>query len=122
MESLKRFDEPTYLHQVIVKGEQGIQRARDLPEFFNSLDSGLWTLDSQSDARCHFHVPLYAEAASPLGTTQDHVKEMLAYRKEFPDFCQHFEIETYTWGVLPDELQTDLTSQIVKEFEWVLSS
>lgn len=121
LESLKRFDEPTYLHQVIVSGKDGLQRARDLPEFYEGLDSGVWALDSQDQARCHFHVPLYAEAAAPLGTTQAHVLEMLEYRKSVPDFCNHFEIETYTWGVLPEEIQTDLTSQIVKEFQWVLS-
>lgn len=121
LESLKRFDEPTYLHQVIVKGADGLQRAKDLPEFYESLDSGSLTFASQDQARCHFHVPLYAEAASPLGTTQSHVKEMLDYRAENPSFCNHFEIETYTWGVLPDGLQTDLTSQIVREFQWVLN-
>ena len=120
LDSLKRFNEPTYLHQVIVRGEGGLQRARDLPEFFAALDSGTWTLGFQDQACCHFHVPLYAEAAAPLGTTQVHVEEMLRYRQEFPEFCQHFEIETYTWGVLPERMQTDLTSQIVKEFQWVL--
>ncbi|MGJ8724838.1 MAG: metabolite traffic protein EboE [Roseibacillus sp.] len=121
LESLKRFEEPTYLHQVIVNGSDGLQRVRDLPEFYQELESGEVTIEAGAQARCHFHVPLYAEAAPPLGTTQSHVKEMLKYRAEFPNFCNHFEIETYTWGVLPDGLQTDLTSQIVKEFQWVLS-
>lgn len=120
LESLKRFDEPTYLHQVIVSGEDGLKRVRDLPEFYQNLDSGDWTLGPHDQARCHFHVPLYSEAAPPLGTTQFHVLDMLAYRKEHPEFCNHFEIETYTWGVLPDGLQSDLTSQIVREFQWVL--
>lgn len=120
LESLQRFDEPTYLHQVIVDGVAGLRRRRDLPEFFAGLAGNSLVIDSQDRARCHFHVPLYAEAAAPLDTTQEHVREMLAYRREFPDFCHHFEIETYTWGVLPGELQTDLTSQIVKEFQWVL--
>lgn len=122
LDSLRRFDEPTYLHQVIVKDASGLQRARDLPEFYQNLDSGSWLFDAQADARCHFHVPLYAEAASPLGTTQGYVREMLKYREEFPEFCNHFEIETYTWGVLPSEIQTDLTNQIVREFQWVLTT
>ena len=120
LESLQSFDEPTYLHQVIVKGEPGLRRAKDLPDFFHNLDSGQWQISTTDLARCHFHVPLYSEAAAPLGTTQQHVNDVLAYREEFPDFCNHYEIETYTWGVLPDEIQTDLTSQIVREFEWVL--
>jgi hypothetical protein len=118
--ALRAFDEPTYLHQVIIRQNGELKRAKDLPQFYENLDSGLWSLESQTEARCHFHVPLYAEAAHPLGTTQDHVRQMLAYREENPDFCAHFEIETYTWGVLPESLQTDLTSQIVAEFEWVL--
>ncbi|MFC0017406.1 metabolite traffic protein EboE [Roseibacillus persicicus] len=122
LESLKRFDEPTYLHQVIVSGKDGLKRVRDLPEFYQNLESGEWTLDGQDQARCHFHVPLYSEAAAPLGTTQSHAVDMLAYRREHPDFCNHFEIETYTWGVLPDGLQSDLTSQIVREFQWVLNT
>lgn len=120
LEALKAFQEPTYLHQVIVQGEEGLLRAKDLPEFYQLLAEGSWQFSATAEARCHFHVPLYAAAAPPLGTTQQHALDVLSYREEFPDFCQHFEIETYTWGVLPDELQTDLTSQIVQEFQWVL--
>ena len=121
LSALESFEEPTYLHQVIVKSSQGgLQRAKDLPDFFQHLASKNWSLNPSDQARCHFHVPLYAEAASPLGTTQQHVRDLFAYREEFPDFCNHYEIETYTWGVLPDALQTDLTSQIVQEFQWVL--
>ncbi|MBK1833385.1 metabolite traffic protein EboE [Roseibacillus ishigakijimensis] len=119
--ALKQFDEPTYFHQVLLRGKEGIQRVRDLPEFFRALDSGRWHPDTCDEARCHFHVPLFAEAATPLGTTQDFVLEMLAYRRENPSFCHHFEIETYTWAVLPDSLQSDLTGQIVREFQWVLA-
>lgn len=120
LEALKAFQEPTYLHQVIAQGEGGLLRARDLPEFYQLLAAESWPFSATAEARCHFHVPLYAEAAPPLGTTQQHVLDALSYRQEFPEFCQHFEIETYTWGVLPEELQTDLTSQIVQEFQWVL--
>lgn len=120
LQSLQRFQEPTYLHQVIVNGAQGLRREKDLPQFYAALEAGSLTLEKGDQARCHFHVPLYAEAAAPLGTTQSHVSEMLAYRKVHPGFCQHYEIETYTWGVLPEGLQTDLVTQIVKEFQWVL--
>lgn len=120
LSSLRRFEEPTYLHQVIVQHGQGLTRLRDLPEFYQALTSGELAITQGDRARCHFHVPLYAEADSPLGTTQQHVRDLLAYRQAWPDFCQHFEIETYTWGVLPTELQTSLRDQIVREFQWVL--
>ncbi|MEM9079588.1 MAG: metabolite traffic protein EboE [Verrucomicrobiota bacterium] len=108
---LRQFEEPTYLHQVILEKGGELKRWRDVPDFLKSGESGR--------GRCHFHVPLYAEAAEPLGTTQEHVQEMLDYCMERPEFCGHFEIETYTWGVLPEGLQTDLTEMIVKEYEWV---
>ena len=47
--------------------------------------------------------------------------EALSYLKMHPDFCSHFEIETYTWSVLPNELQIPIEDQIAKEYEWVLS-
>ena len=31
------------------------------------------------------------------------------------------EIETYTWGVLPDSLQIPIEDQIAKEYAWVLT-
>jgi len=35
--------------------------------------------------------------------------------------CRHFEMETYTWEVLPGELGTaDVVDQLVKEYEWTL--
>ncbi len=34
--------------------------------------------------------------------------------------CKHFEVETYAWTVLPDELKTeDLARGIAKELLWV---
>ena len=32
----------------------------------------------------------------------------------------HFEIETYTWDVLPGALKLDLLESIAREYEWVL--
>ena len=122
-EALKNFEEPTYLHQVVERrmdeetGDEFITRYKDLPDYWKNRDKNVMA----EEARCHFHVPLYAEAASPLGTTQESVREVLEWREEFPDACQHYEIETYTWGVLPTELQQDLTSQIVAEWKWVMT-
>jgi hypothetical protein len=44
----------------------------------------------------------------------------LAYARKHPDFCQHYEIETYTWGVLPDAMQRPLHEHLVAEYRWVL--
>ena len=31
----------------------------------------------------------------------------------------HLEIETYTWDVLPNQMQTDITNSIIREINWV---
>jgi hypothetical protein len=31
-------------------------------------------------------------------------------------------METYTWGVLPDALKTDLQTSLKREYEWVCST
>lgn len=118
LEAIKSFDEPTYLHQVIVQGET-LARFKDLPDFFEALQTDSDALKAASEARCHFHVPLYSQPMEPLGSTLDHAEAALAYLKENPEACPHLEIETYTWGVLPDQLQKPLTDQISAEYEWV---
>ena len=45
---------------------------------------------------------------------------IMAWRKENPTACQHYEIETYTWGVLPDGLRRPVEEQIAGEYAWVL--
>ena len=37
-----------------------------------------------------------------------------------PDACRHYEIETYTWGVLPAGLQRPVEEQIAGEYRWVI--
>ncbi len=117
LNSIQAFDEPTYLHQVIVQDNDGkLTRFKDLPEF---LQSSL-NFEASTEGRIHFHIPLYAEPEPPLGSTQDHAVAALDYFKNNPDFCTHFEIETYTWGVLPSDLQIPIEDQIAKEYAWVL--
>jgi hypothetical protein len=117
LNSIQAFDEPTYLHQVIVQDNDGkLTRFKDLPEL---LQSSL-NFEASTEGRIHFHIPLYAEPEPPLGSTQDHAVAALDYFKNNPDFCTHFEIETYTWGVLPSDLQIPIEDQIAKEYAWVL--
>lgn len=121
-DAIRVFDEPTYLHQVIIKDENGhLTRFKDLPHFFTSIKNSPSNISIFAEARVHFHIPLYATPNSPLGSTQEHTASALKYLGKHPDFCTHFEIETYTWGVLPDELQLPIEDQIAKEYEWVLN-
>ena len=112
LRAIRQFDEPTYLHQVILNTSP-LTRFRDLPEFDGHTTA--------TEGRIHFHVPLYSEPLAPLSSTLDHAEAALTYLKEHPETCPHLEIETYTWGVLPDQLQKPLTDQISAEYEWVHS-
>jgi len=114
LQAAKQFEEPTYLHQVILNTNP-LTRFKDLPEFYQS------NTNRGTEGRIHFHIPLYSEPLSPLSSTLDHAKQALAYLKDHPKCCAHLEIETYTWGVLPDHLQKPLTEQITAEYEWVFS-
>ncbi len=114
--ALQSFAEPTYLHQVLLLSANGsIRRFADLPDFFAAQPASA----EENVARVHFHIPLDTRPAPPLHTTQDHARDLLAYWVMNPDFCQHFEIETYTWGVLPDQMQRPLAEHIAAEYRWV---
>ena len=116
IEAIRRFDEPTYFHQVLVlDGAGGITRFKDLPDFVLSE-----AIPGAVEARVHFHIPLDAEPAAPLRSTRDHARALLAWRRDNPDACPHFEIETYTWAVLPEGLQRPVERQIAGEYQWVL--
>lgn len=120
IEAIKPFEEPTYLHQVIIKEGDTLTRHKDLPLFLSSLTTDNQKPITASAARVHFHIPLYSEPSAPLRSTQPHVLDLLAYRRDHPDFCNHFEIETYTWGVLPGDLQSPIVEQIANEYRWTL--
>ncbi len=112
------FNEPTYFHQVLTRSAAGvISRFPDLPEFLSNLRQPTDFVE----ARVHFHIPLDAEPAPPLRATRDHAKEILAWHRDNPDTCNHYEIETYTWGVLPKELQRPVEEQIAGEYRWVMN-
>lgn len=117
IESARRFDEPTYLHQVIERHPDGrLSRHTDLPDGIAAHEQG-------SDAeqwRIHFHIPLDHEPEAPLRSTRDHAAKTLDYCRKHPDLCEHFEIETYTWGVLPEGMQRPVEEQIAGEYRWVL--
>jgi hypothetical protein len=115
VEAIRSFDEPTYFHQVIALEDSGeLRRFPDLPDFLKAETSGLL------EARVHFHIPLDAEPAAPLRSTRDHAEQVLDWRRDNPDACHHFEIETYTWGVLPAVLRRPVDEQIAGEYRWVI--
>jgi hypothetical protein len=39
-----------------------------------------------------------------------------------PTACQHAEMETYTWEVLPPALRVSIENQLVGEYDWTLAA
>jgi sugar phosphate isomerase/epimerase len=107
---LRTFDEPRYLHQATAlcgaaggatgagaedRGRE-VRRWLDLPELFANLHA----LATARALRVHFHVPLFWTEVAPLGTTQGVMAASVRAALDFSQ-CNHFEVETYTWDVIP---------------------
>ena len=118
--ALNGFCEETYLHQVIARtGNKPLVRYEDLDL---ALDARAAGQDRADEWRIHFHIPIHAEPQKPLNSTSDHILGTLDFLKEKPEVCRHFEMETYTWEVLPGDLgKTNVVDQLVKEYEWTLA-
>ena len=116
--TVRQFDEPVYFHQTLLRRNNGeILRFTDLPEFLEH--TGAIPADA-AEARVHFHIPLDAEPDAPLRSTRNHALDTLAWCRAHPHACHHFEIETYTWAVLPPAMRRPVDQQIAAEFAWVL--
>lgn len=127
---LRSFSEPRYLHQTTRLTSQAgqVEMLDDLPK---ALDQWLPTLGrSDGSWRIHFHVPIYVDRFGSLRATRDEITRVVrcladnrAIRiADRPWFSDHFEVETYAWGVLPTELgTTDLAQGIARELNYFQS-
>ena len=86
----------------------------DLPELFVNKKSF-------KELRAHFHVPIFLEKFNHLHSTQDQIMNVINYLKINPKICDHLEVETYTWEVLPSNLKTELSSSIIREIKWLMN-
>ncbi|WP_217181471.1 metabolite traffic protein EboE [Streptomyces sp. AC495_CC817] len=133
--ALHRLAEPRFLHQTrtaarwdrkaeeLIRAGEGprtadraepeVRGVDDLPDALDGdlpTDSGPW--------RVHFHAPLHADPEPPLRTTADQLGQVLAGLLGGASAdCDHIEVETYTWSVLPDP-PTDLPGGIAAELAW----
>lgn len=116
-EKLRKFDEPVYLHQVIEKRNDGTYKQfRDLPQAIEHI------VDIESEEwRIHFHVPVFINFFDEMSSTQDHILESIGPLLNKAG-CKHFEVETYTWEVLPEHLKADITDSIERELNWTLKA
>ena len=111
---LARYDEPTYLHQLIEQGPDGLTRFSDLGEALSggAKDGREW--------RVHFHVPVFLERLPDFDTTQAFLADIIALHKAQP-ISPHLEVETYTWDVLPQGLRAGkVEDAVARELGWVL--
>ncbi|GAA2221828.1 metabolite traffic protein EboE [Micromonospora olivasterospora] len=101
-DALRRWVEPRFLHQA--RGA-GCAHAADPADPAHAADD----LDAALDAglpgplRVHYHVPLHAPPEPPLTATLPVLRAALAALFAGPVAgCDHLDVETYTWGVLPE--------------------
>jgi hypothetical protein len=91
----------------------------DLPDALG----GRRPLDDRSPWRVHFHVPVHADPAGPLRNSRDELRDSLAALLGGDTArTDHLEVETYTWGVLPDGAPADddaLAAGLAAELRWV---
>src|SRR5690606_6988746 len=115
-EAFMAFDESTYLHQVIARQRNGgLLRFRDLPDAQGAL------FDEQTtEWRSHFHIPIFLEDLGTLQSTQSDIIDVLAIHQN-KRLTDHLEVETYTWGVLPEQLQVPIAESISRELQWVIN-
>lgn len=114
---LTPFEDNVYLHQVVARKNESLTRYTDLHHAFTSLEQG----NTYDEWRVHFHVPVFLDEFGVYQSTQFFLREMLAAHNLSP-ISEHLEIETYTWGVLPDNLKTaNMQQDIIREFQWVLT-
>ncbi|MEV1156242.1 metabolite traffic protein EboE [Micromonospora chokoriensis] len=100
-DALRRWVEPRFLHQTRGAGCAGLAdpadpayAADDLDEALDRALPGPW--------RVHYHVPLHAPPEEPLGSTLPVLRAALRALFDSPTAgCDHLDVETYTWGVLP---------------------
>lgn len=110
-----RFEDAVYLHPVRLRAATGeVQRFGDLTTATLEAAAGL----TGATLRTHFHVPLYWGGSGLLRSTAPGITAALMEQLVAAG-CRHFEIETYTFGVLPPEArEAGLPESLLREFQF----
>ncbi len=111
------FAEDRYLHQTTARDNAGnVRFYEDLPYALNEVAAN----PPQDETwRIHFHMPIYLDQFGLLRTTQARIYDFLSEIQRFPEI-RHFEVETYAWSVVPEDLrQQELAAGIAQEIHWL---
>ena len=119
--ALKAFADDIYFHQTIERRPDGeLVRYGDLDEALTSSTTEF--PQAALEWRIHFHIPLHARPTVLFDTTADHLIAVLDEVKRNPSACSHFEMETYTWEVMPAEMKNrNVVDQLIAEYDWTLA-
>lgn len=112
--AFRNFNEPTYLHQVIARTDDGFLHYPDLPQALEDAEN-----KNVREWRSHFHVPVFIDQYGSLSSTQADISAVLQLQKH-QSFTRHLEVETYTWDVLPADLKLPMDQSVSRELSWVL--
>ena len=110
-EKLRAFDDGVYLHQTRIKtNAQELLFYKDLPIALEENPNAI------GEWRVHCHVPLHFNSNDELQSTSNLLTTDF-FNKAF-EYCPHFEIETYTFNVLPNYKEKDIIDCISQEFDF----
>ena len=93
------FQDSVYLHQTREFSADGriVRSFEDLP--YEASGEGEW--------RTHFHIPVFADGISAgLRAAKNELESVLSILEKEPSVCRQLEIETYSYGVLPEFLKS----------------
>jgi sugar phosphate isomerase/epimerase len=100
--TLQTYVEPRFLHQTRACGCTEADDPADPTYAADDLDTAL-SARLPGTWRVHYHVPIHAAPAPPLTSTvpvlRVALRELLGGDSAA---CDHLDVETYTWGVLPE--------------------
>jgi hypothetical protein len=112
---LGTFADDVYLHQTVVRSNGALTRFLDLPEALSARER----FAKDAEWRVHFHVPICEPSFGLLSSTQADLEALLLAA---PELAPHLEVETYTFGVLPEAYRNrSVTESITRELAWVRS-
>ncbi len=120
-----QFVEERFLHQTRIRTPDGLLHFDDLPLALAEANRNqdLWSYPW----RVHFHVPIHADGmldANLISTTRDDMLAAFKFSIKH-DLCRHFEVETYTWSVLPESHRpkndAELMASIAGELRFIVN-